>query len=201
MRLYDMILGKSWVYEHLRPFVVGGLNCSIAYEYLEARDTDIIVDVGCGMGDALNYLKNFSQYHGFDIDTYAIRKFQRRNQQSNVFIYNRILTKEDILRIKPHKAVLIGLLHHLSDGEVLDLLETLSIGGFIKRIIALDPVYIKGELLSNLLGFFDRGRYVRTGVRYEAIFVKSPFALSRKSYSYSGNGLSKCFLADLRAPQ
>ena len=38
------------------------------YESLEAEASDVIVDVGCGTGDALRYLPSFKSYHGFDVD-------------------------------------------------------------------------------------------------------------------------------------
>jgi SAM-dependent methyltransferase len=201
MNLYDKLLGNHWVYEYIRPFVVGGLNSEIAYECVECCSEDIIVDVGCGMGAALNHLQCFRQYHGFDPDKRAIKRLSGQYQKDNIFIYNRVLTVEDILRIKPQKIILIGLLHHLREDEILELWKILSLSDSIRRVITLDPMYIKGKPLNNFLAFFDRGKYVRTKEIYEALMKKSPFILFRIFHIQSGNKLASYFMADLRSSE
>src|SRR3954470_15225895 len=72
MSLYQRLLGIPFVYDRVRPFVVGGIDMSPLFRNLQARRDDVILDVGCGTGMALDYLDGFAAYHGFDTDEVAI---------------------------------------------------------------------------------------------------------------------------------
>lgn len=198
MNLYDRILGIPWVYDRVRPFVVGGLDFSPIYSYLEGHDNDVIVDVGCGTGDVFNYIVSFKEYHGFDIDPRALIRFRQKAPNCHVFAYNRRLTQEDIQRIMPNKVVLNSLMHHMDDSSVFSLLKTLAIGRFVERVVTLDTVYIKGKFLNNFYAFLDRGRYVRTENGYENLIAQSPFFIYRKCHTYSKRGRTSYYTADLR---
>lgn len=195
MKLYARILGHPFVFNNIRPLFMGGLNHAPPYEYLECNKDDIILDVGCGMGDALNYLKGFKEYHGFDIDKRAIDNFDKKGMD-NVYAYHKILTREDVVRIRPTKVILLSLLHHISDREALELLNALS---GVERVATHDAVYCKGKPFSNLLSFLDRGRFVKTQDEYKKLIKKSPFYVFRKGYhTPSKRGWGTCFIMDLR---
>ena len=53
-RWYQKLLGHPFVYDRLRPWIVGGIDMTAFYESLESETTDVVVDVGCGTGDALD---------------------------------------------------------------------------------------------------------------------------------------------------
>ncbi|NUQ79681.1 MAG: hypothetical protein HUU21_39750 [Polyangiaceae bacterium] len=55
-RWYDRFFGQPLIYEYVRPLAIGGLDLTPAYRNLGATRVDVVVDVGCGTGDALNYL-------------------------------------------------------------------------------------------------------------------------------------------------
>src|SRR5207244_492249 len=68
MRLYERILGHPFVYDHVRPRVVGGIDMSPVYDRLGAGAGSSVLDIGCGTGDALNYLHAVERYVGIDLD-------------------------------------------------------------------------------------------------------------------------------------
>src|SRR5580698_8446612 len=78
MSLYSKLTGLSFVYDNIRPLIVGGVDNSPGYAMLEAGSDDVVVDVGCGTGDALHHIRSFRAYHGFDIDAKAIETARRR---------------------------------------------------------------------------------------------------------------------------
>jgi len=161
MSLYHRILGHPFVYDHIRPFVVGGIDMSPIYGSLSPGPDDVILDVGCGTGVAHEYLKGFRAYHGFDTDPVAIKAATAKTAAANVHYECRLLTPEDVARIRPTRIILSGILHHLSDDEALALLRMCGSASSEVRIVTADPVYLPGQLVSNAIAFFDRGRFVR----------------------------------------
>jgi SAM-dependent methyltransferase len=161
MSLYQRILGHPFMFNRVRPLFVGGIDWTALYKELDARTESVILDVGCGMGIAHQYLRNFREYHGFDTDQVAIDFARKHAAGPHIDYYCRSLDEDDVRRIQPTKVLLGGLLHHLSDAEAVKLLRMCGAAPSIDRIATSDVVYIPGEHLSNLLAFFDRGRFVR----------------------------------------
>jgi SAM-dependent methyltransferase len=173
MSLYQRILGHPFVYDHIRPFVVGGVDLSPVYGSLESGPDDVILDVGCGTGDAHKYLKGFRAYHGFDTDPVAIKAATAKTAAPNVHYECRLLTPEDVARIRPTRIILVGILHHLSDDEALALLRMCGSMSSDVRIVTADGVYLPGQWVSNTFAFFDRGRFVRKRPGYTGLAEKA----------------------------
>ncbi len=191
--LYDRILGHGYVYDKLRPFFLGGFDFSEVYGWLGAEPSDILVDVGCGTGYALEYIKSFQSYHGFDVDGAALDVHKRKNPLSNIALYARTLGSSDVLAIRPTKTIAMGLLHHLTDAETTTLLRDLALGGTVKRIITLDVAFQRGRWMNNLLARMDRGRFVRTEEGYKKLISESPFRIAREKYIACGNRLASYY--------
>jgi SAM-dependent methyltransferase len=174
---FQRFLALPWVFEFLRPLVLGGLNFAEAYRLLAVDENDTVLDVGCGMGDALRYLGRFAEYHGFDMDAKAIDVFQRRCSHPGVHLHARRCDPEDLDAIKPTKVILIGLLHHVGDREVIGLLEPLA---------RTPDVRLPGFWTNNLLARLDRGRFVRTAEQYEALAADSGWEIRHRFWISTG---------------
>lgn len=178
MNLLQRALGNPFVYNRIRPLAVGGIDYSRFYRGLEADRTSVIVDIGCGTGNALGYLEDFVRYVGFDTDPTAVQFARTRHAaRANVSFECRRLLAEDILAIAPTHVTMGGLLHHLSDDEVLELLRDLRLSAGLKRVMALDIVYLPGKALNNLFARLDRGRFCRHREQYESLVERSAFEL------------------------
>jgi len=170
MSLYQRVLRHPFVYNRVRPWVVGGVDMSPVYEALGTGADDVVVDVGCGTGDALHYLPTFKAYHGFDIDPEAIEYAREAAAgRPGVRYEARELTEEDLRSIQPSLVILAGLLHHLDDESAAELLGMLARTKSIRRIVTQDPVFLRRERVSNLLAWLDRGRFVRTQDGYRGL--------------------------------
>jgi SAM-dependent methyltransferase len=181
-RIYQRLLGQPWVYERVRPLIIGGLDMRPAYENLEAGDDDVIVDVGCGTGDALNYLTRFRAYHGFDTDEAAIAYARERfGGRLNVHYYARRLDGAELARLQPTRVMLAGLLHHLDDDDAVALLTMCAECPSVKRVATQDVVFLPGEWFSNLLARLDRGKHVRDVAGFRALAARAPLALEADS--------------------
>jgi SAM-dependent methyltransferase len=173
-RWYQKLLGHPFVYDRVRPWVVGGIDMTAFYESLESSAGDVIVDVGCGTGDALRYLTSFKAYYGFDIDARAIETARSRAVgRPDVTFEARQVTTEDLASLQPSLVILAGLLHHMDDEQAVRLLEELAASPSIRRIATQDVVFLPGERVSNLLARLDRGRFVREEDGYRALVERA----------------------------
>ena len=200
MSLYSRALKIPFVYNTIRPLVVGGIDHSSLYESLDVNEEDIVLDVGCGTGDALNYLRKFKRYWGFDIDHEAVSYAENHfGSRSGVEFVPRLLGKTDLNAIKPTRAVLAGLLHHLSDDDAGELLSMLADTPTLNRIVTQDIVYLPGEFVSNFFARLDRGRFCRKPHEYEELANAAGFDLLSSSTvrSHPTHGRAIYFLMSL----
>lgn len=193
MGLYDRILGSGWIYERLRPALLGGGPAGEVFSWLGDTAGDVIIDVGCGTGLGFDRLRGFAEYHGFDTDARALEGFRQKGLAGNVHLYNGEVTPGDLDRIRPGKAVLTGILHHLNDGSAARLLGMLAECPSLRQAITLDPVYVEGRRLNCLVCRLDRGGHVRTRGAYESLMREAGFTLARAEVLGSGRGLAFYF--------
>jgi len=174
MNLYQRVLGTPFVYNHVRPMAVGGIDMTPFYDRVDAGPSDVVLDVGCGTGDALRYLKGFARYEGIDTDEVAI-SFARKKygDRAQVSFQCQLCTADDVARISPSRVLLCGLLHHLSDDQVLTLLASLKASPALQRIVTSDIVYLERNAISNFLASMDRGKYCRHREGYEALVAQA----------------------------
>jgi cyclopropane fatty-acyl-phospholipid synthase-like methyltransferase len=180
MSFYHRLLGLPFVYNQIRPLAVGGIDLSPVYQALDVTQNDRVLDVGCGTGDALQYLHAFQEYHGFDVDPVAIAHARKRYAgRPGVRFEARLLDADTITAVQPTRVVLAGLLHHLADDEVADLFRLLAGARGIERVVTQDIVYLPNERISNWFASLDRGRYCRKPDEYTRLVKASGFTVLR----------------------
>lgn len=141
-------------------------------EYLNVKDADRVLDIGCGSANMLEYLPENIDYVGFDDSLSYIKAAEKRFSKDNYsFICQSINFAQDFEE-KFDVIMANGVLHHLSDIEAENLIyfvsRNLKKGG---RFLTLDGCYVPNQsafkkwILKN-----DRGRFVRTKDKYFALF-------------------------------
>ncbi len=168
--LYDRILGTPFVYNRVRPLVVGGIDMSRVYARLGADRSSSILDVGCGTGDALRYIDVYERYLGVDTDPVAVRFAESRfGGRPATRFEARVLDARDVAELAPSHVILAGLLHHLTDDECVGLFEMVSASPRLRRIVTQDIVYLPGAPINNFFASMDRGQYCRPSHAYGAL--------------------------------
>jgi SAM-dependent methyltransferase len=168
--LYRKILGHPFVYDHVRPRVVGGIDMRPLYELLPSAARRVVLDVGCGTGDALRYLDGFESYLGVDTDEVAIEAARKRwADKPNVRFEQRTLRAEDIVDLAPTGVVLSGVLHHLTNAEAEGVLRLAAGSPRLVRVVTSDIVFLPGKLFNNVMAMMDRGRYCRDPDAYASL--------------------------------
>jgi len=203
MSLYDRVLGIPFVYTRIRPLMVGGVDMMPSYVNLDVQPDDVVVDVGCGPGEALKYLTRFRTFHGFDTDATAI-SFARKlaANRSDVTFEARAVTAADLAEIKPTRVMMNGLLHHLDDAQAIELLSMCARVPSVRRIATLDVVFLPGKYLSNLLARFDRGKHVRDVEGFRALASEANLSVTHDQIvrSHPTRGWALYFMMALEHP-
>lgn len=142
----------------------------IVAQDIRPRPSDLILDVGCGPADILDYLPALT-YWGFDISRAYIDMAQRKYGTRGNFRC-KLLEWGDLPTLPKFDVVVAsGLLHHLDDGQALDLMrlarQALKPGG---RMVTIDPCLVPGQHpVARFLIERDRGRNVRHEAAYAAL--------------------------------
>lgn len=151
----------------------------ITEDYMEAKTGHIVLDIGCGPADVLDYLPQV-QYWGFDISPEYIEQASRKHGSRGRF-YCKLFERSDLDELpKVDVALLSGVLHHLDDGDAHELLDLVAMalkpGG---RLVTVDPCLSPDQNpVARFLIERDRGRNVRDEAGYSDL-VQSRFADSR----------------------
>ncbi len=172
------LMGLPFVYDHVRPLAVGGIDFSPLYDQLRDPEAKIL-DIGCGTGAAHRYLGGFASYVGMDTDPVAVAHAQRRYGSAKATFHAQICTPADVRRVAPTDVVLAGILHHLDDQAAIDLLSSLKLSPQLRQVLTVDIIYLARRPLNNLLAKLDRGQFCRNEAQYLELVRESGLSLRR----------------------
>jgi len=143
----------------------------LSREFIRAQKGERILDVGCGVSSILDELPEVS-YIGVDHNPDYIDRARAR--YGNRAEFHLLDVNETNLQTfgKFDTVLLLGVLHHLSDVEVTQLMASISnVLETHGSIIAIDPAFEKNQhLVARFLARLDRGRYVRHADEYALLF-------------------------------
>jgi SAM-dependent methyltransferase len=138
---------------------------------LALRPGATVVDVGCGPAYYFERLPQPLTYHGFDTDPRYI-EWARKRWAHVANFHLGVFDADAASTLAPVDAVmLLGLLHHLSDRQAVDLLElsarVIGPGG---KVIAVDPCFEPAQgRISRWMSENDRGEHVREPAAFVAL--------------------------------
>jgi SAM-dependent methyltransferase len=200
MKLVERVLGHPWVFEYVRPLAVGGIDMSSAYRLLGCDESSVVLDIGCGTGDALRHIQHFADYLGVDTDRVAVEHARARHAgRRNARFECRTSGAADFQTRPVSHVSMVGLLHHLSDSEAIDLLRLLAQCPTLLRAVTLDIVYLDGRWYNNLMASMDRGRHCRTRGGYVSLARAAGLQVlsERVVRSHPTRGLVDYFILEL----
>lgn len=145
----------------------------LRYRCIETADLhpgDTVLDVGCGPAYYFERLPQPIEYHGFDTAPRYVDWANKKWGGKGATIHLGIFDAEQAEKLPKVDAVLLlGLLHHLSDEQSIELLENagrvLAPGG---RVVSVDTCFEPSQgRISHWMSANDRGEYVREPKEFE----------------------------------
>lgn len=141
--------------------------------YIKPFDNCKILDIGCGPAKILEYYPKNIEYVGIDINEDYINNARNTySSEKRTFLCG---TVDDLNQYElPQFDIItcLGVLHHLEDHQVKQLMEFFS--KWLKptgRIVTLDNCYVNGQNpIAKFLIAHDRGKNVRTPEEYNSLF-------------------------------
>jgi SAM-dependent methyltransferase len=187
--LFSKLLGHPFVYDQVRPRIVGGIDMKPLYDLLGSEGRKVVLDVGCGTGDALRHLGDVDRYLGVDTDPVAIEAARRRyGDRPNVTFECRHIHAADVIDFAPTGVVLSGVLHHLTNAEAEGVFRLALGSPALVRVVTADIVFLPGKLFNNVLAMMDRGRYCREPDAYASLARRSGLDVEEASVMESSPG-------------
>lgn len=183
-----LIFDQPALYHGLRTFFLGGLPWPELLRLLDSNKNDVIVDIGAGTGTIAEKI-HFRKYIGFDHDPRSIRVALKKNIPNASFLLQDV-NEMNLTALKPTKAVLSGILHHLTDQQALSLLNSLA-RSISQCVVTLDPIFWKGHILNNFLCRLDRGHYIRTKEQMLNLINESSMQIDAEAYYSSNTKITK----------
>jgi trans-aconitate methyltransferase len=153
-----------------------------------------IVDIGCADAVLAQYLDQSIDYTGIDYNPKYIEKAKKQFPH-----FNFLVTDVEDLEINTDKIVylLIGVVHHLNDEQVINLMNSIKQKSPHSIIICLDGVRVPNQnFIAKILKDLDRGNFVRTAEAYNKILEGFDFAFRSDMLSLPYNHIISTYNLD-----
>lgn len=147
-------------------------------DYVKAKESDRILDIGCGPANMVDFLPQNINYVGFDDSNLYIenakKKFPNAENSENYSFFCQRVNFAQNFDEKFDIIMANAILHHIDDEEAEKLISfaksNLKENG---RLITLDGCYLeKQSFVKKWLLKNDRGKFVRTKENYFNLFLK-----------------------------
>ena len=130
-----------------------------------------ILDIGCGPAQIIEHLPQ-CDYYGYDIDQRSIQYAKKKYYQKNFHFYCKKFNKTELKKLPKFDFIIFfGILHHLSNKEVHEILKLCKkIMKKNSKLLTGDPIFLENQnLIAKFLIKKDRGLNVRKKQEYLAL--------------------------------
>lgn len=177
------LLSNTFFYSLIQKVMSGtSFRKKIVKKYIYKNNAKVL-DIGCGPAEILDCLPKI-QYYGFDINPIFINSAKKKYEGKGKF-YCKKFTSKDIKNLpKFDHVLLLGILHHLNDKEINELM--FNIKKVLKKngnIITLDNIFVDNQnFIAKFLIEMDKGENVRSKKGYLNILKNHFKKINSKIY-------------------
>lgn len=133
-----------------------------------------ILDIGCGPAQILEHIPK-CDYYGYDIDRRSIQYAKKKYYQKNYHFYCKKFNKTELKKLPKFDFIIFfGILHHLSNKEVYEILKLCKkIMKKNSKLLTEDPILLENQnVFAKFLIKKDRGLNVRDKQEYINLLKK-----------------------------
>lgn len=133
-----------------------------------------ILDIGCGPAQILEHIPK-CDYYGYDIDRRSIQYAKKKYYQKNYHFYCKKFNKTELKKLPKFDFIIFfGILHHLSNKEVHEILKLCKkIMKKNSKLLTEDPILLENQnVIAKFLIKKDRGLNVRDKQEYINLLKK-----------------------------
>ena len=133
-----------------------------------------ILDIGCGPAQILEHIPQ-CDYYGYDIDRRSIQYAKKKYHQKNYHFYCKKFNKTELKKLPKFDFIIFfGILHHLSNKEVHEILKLCKkIMKKNSKLLTEDPILLENQnIIAKFLIKKDRGLNVRKKQQYIDLLKK-----------------------------
>ena len=133
-----------------------------------------ILDIGCGPAQILEHIPK-CDYYGYDIARRSIQYAKKKYYQKNYHFYCKKFNKTELKKLPKFDFIIFfGILHHLSNKEVHEILKLCKkIMKKNSKLLTEDPIFLKNQnIIAKFLIKKDRGLNVRKKQQYIDLLKK-----------------------------
>jgi cyclopropane fatty-acyl-phospholipid synthase-like methyltransferase len=173
-RFSEFALAHHGIYRAFRRLTGSArVNREFVQSYVRPQSGDAILDLGCGPGDVFELMPQV-RYVGIDMSENYVAAARRRFGSRAKFLSGDLNSVEPEQLGNFDRVIAMGVMHHLSDDEVLAMLrrirEFLKPGG---RFVSYDPGFTEPQHpFARWIHKHDRGRFVRFDRQYENLISR-----------------------------
>ena len=167
LNIIHNLLSSPFIYSSFQKLMKGDKIREKILKNEIKKKKPYILDIGCGLGDSLDYINN-PVYYGYDISKKYIDYAKKKYKTKGNFIC-RNFTKKEIKKLpKFDYILLLGILHHLTNSQITNLFKLIKkVLNKKGKIITLDPIYKdKQNFFAKFLISYDRGENIKTKKKY-----------------------------------
>ena len=167
-KIYDFI-ERPWAFNLIQSIIDGGKGRQIR-KFLKDVNFQSMVDIGCGTGNWAPVARG--DYLGVDYSESFIEGCKKRylNDPSKRFVQADVTTLA--VSEQYDLALLISVLHHLSDSEATKLIDWVARNTRFLCVLDLYPIH--WNLVSRWFYSMDRGNHIREPEAQTALVMKNP---------------------------
>lgn len=171
-RFIDKLLARPIVYDTFQS-MIGARGCHARFmsEMVCAGHGERVLDLGCGVGASVRFLRKDVDYVGIDVSASYIEAARAKYGARGAFICADLSSLDPSSLGRFDRAFSFGVLHHLSDvaaTRAVNLVRRVVRPGGL--FITIDPCYVPGQpAFAKFLIDNDRGEHVRDQRGFEQL--------------------------------
>ena len=143
------------------------------FSQIKENNSIRLLDICCGDSYVLNYINEYlDDYMGIDNNPKYLKDLSTKWPK---FKFHKLdIEADETLKIiknyNPNFIFINGAIHHLKD-NIVQIINSIFKSLDNCRFLSVDPVVYENNLINTVMIYFDRGKFIRSSLKYEKLMT------------------------------